>query len=70
MCHVPAGDSKESAGAPEDEDVETPLMIEVGKGELAGFNREHDLAEIAVERIYLAMAAARPKACRMREIVG
>jgi len=70
MCHVPAVDSTESAGAPEDEIEVTSAMIKAGKCELAGFNRERDLAEIAVERIYRSMARERSKVCRTREIAS
>jgi hypothetical protein len=66
MCHVPAADSKESAGAPEKEIEVTPAMIEAGYRVLEASCITDDLLEAdrgTVSEIYLAMYRTRLATC-------
>ena len=66
MCHFPAVNSKESAGAPATEIEVTPEMVEAGYAVLKTSGITDDLLEAdrgTVSEIYLAMYRNRPAPC-------
>jgi hypothetical protein len=65
MTHVPAVDSKGSAGAPETEIEITPEMIEAGVIALAEYDSYMDNAEHGARTIFSAMILASPASKRM-----
>jgi hypothetical protein len=55
MAHSEAVDSRESAGAPENEIAVTPAMVEAGVDALGGFDPAYEPIHEAAIRIYQSM---------------
>jgi len=60
MCHIPAVDSEESAGAPETEIEVTPAMIEAGALALIEHVMGDEDWDAAVREIYVEMTKRAP----------